>query len=271
MEKSEIRILKIGIAATYLAMVLVNALANLLPINNLTTGQVSDSYPNLFAPAGIAFSIWGLIYLLLAGHVIYQTGIFQKEKTPERREILAKIGRYFILTSVANACWVFAWHYKLVWLSVLLILAILYWLAKISGALAGRELSVAERLFVRLPFSVYFGWITVASIANVTVFLVSIGWDRFGIADDIWTVIILFAGAAIGIWQTLRLKSIAYCLVFVWAYSGIWVKHASAADFDSRYPNVITAVTACVVLFLLAAGYLFFGRVKKNSAIAAAQ
>lgn len=258
MEKDEIRILKIGIAVTYLAMVLVNALANILPINGLTTGQVSDSYPNLFAPAGPAFSIWGLIYILLGAHVLYQFGFFQKDKEQNRQDRLAFVGRYFILTSITNAAWIFAWHYKIIWLSAVLIATLLFFLVKIADILKKETQTGREKIFVRLPFSIYFGWITVATIANITVFLVSAGWNGFGIADDIWTVLILFLGAAIGIWRTTKDKNVVYGLVLVWAYSWIWVKHSSADGFNGQYPGIITAVTICMVLFLFAIGNLVY-------------
>ena len=117
---------------------------------------------------------------------------------------------------------------------------------------------VHERYYVRLPFSVYFGWITVATVANATVLLVSLKWDGFGISENIWTAIILSVAALIGIATMLRNKDFAYGLVFVWAYSGILYKHTAQSGFDGRYPLVITVVTAWIVILVISSGLARF-------------
>ncbi|MFO7844077.1 MAG: tryptophan-rich sensory protein, partial [Bacteroidales bacterium] len=174
-------IIKIFVVLTYVGMVVVNYLANSLPINDRTTGEISNAYPNLFSPAGITFSIWGLIYLLLAGYVVYQ---FTKSGQNQKK-LLQKVNIYFIATSVANICWVFAWHYDFIGLSLLIMAALLFFLIRIADILRDEQLTLQDKLFVHAPFSVYFGWITVAAIANATVFLVSIGWNGFGMADHV--------------------------------------------------------------------------------------
>jgi hypothetical protein len=236
---------KILAGVAYLAMISVNALANTLPINNRTTGAVSDSYPNLFAPAGLTFSIWGLIYLLLAGYVIYQ---FTKS-AGGRESLFGKINPLFIATSLANFFWILAWHYDYIGFSVILISTLLVLLIKIADILRQERFSSQEKLFILAPFSVYFGWITVATIANITVFLVSIGWNGFGIADYVWTSIILLVGALIGILRMRRDKNIFYGLVLIWAYLGILLKHISASGFNGQYTSVIATVIVCLVLF----------------------
>jgi len=159
-------LIKIFTALAYVVMIAANALANILPINNRTTGAVSDSYPNLFAPAGLTFSIWGLIYLLLAGYVVYQ---FTK-RAANKESLLGKINPLFIATSLANFLWIFAWHYDYIGFSVILMLILLFLLIKIADILRREKFSAWEKLFIMAPFSVYFGWITVATIANITVF-----------------------------------------------------------------------------------------------------
>lgn len=233
----------------YIAMIVVNFLATSLPINNRGTGEISDAYSNLFAPAGITFSIWGLIYLLLAIYVIYQF----KSKNGG---LLKKINILFIITSIANILWIFAWHYDYIGLSLALMLVLLIGLIKIADTLRSNELTAEERKFIGIPFSVYFGWITVATIANVTVFLVSINWGGFGIAEFIWTSIILLIGATIGILRMNKDKSVAYGLVLVWAYLGILLKHLSNDGFAGQYTVVITTVIICLALFTLSLGRL---------------
>ncbi|MBW6442313.1 tryptophan-rich sensory protein [Patescibacteria group bacterium] len=247
-------ITKILVTFSYLAMIIVNFLANFLPINNRDTGQISDSYANLFAPTGLTFSIWGLIYLLLGIYVLYQLGVFKKIKIKE--DLLKKIGLYFIISSVANISWILSWHYDIIYLSVLFMAIILFSLIKIITMLNQEKLSKKEYLFMRLPFSLYFGWITVASIANITVLLVSLNWEGFGVAPEIWTMSILFIGAIIGILTIMKNQDIAYGLVFTWAYVGILIKHTSPSGFGNQYPGIIFSTLFCIGSFLFFVGYL---------------
>jgi len=246
--------LKILAALAYVAMVVVNSLANALPINNRTTGAVFNAYPNLFAPAAVTFSIWGLIYLLLAGYVIFQ---FTKGGQ-NKEELIKKINPWFIATSLINIAWIFSWHYDYIGLSVLLIATLLVLLIKIADILRAEKFTAPEKLFISAPFGIYFGWITVATIANITVFLVSLGWNGFGIADFIWTSIILLVGALIGILRLRKDKNIAYGLVLVWAYLGILFKHLSSGGFDGQYPSVIATVIVCLVLFGFFTGRILY-------------
>ncbi len=245
--------IKILVLLTYIAMVVMNFLANGLPINNRGTGEISDAYPNLFAPAGPAFSIWGLIYLLLGVYVIYQ---FVK-KDQKIEEVIKKINPFFIATSLANISWIFAWHYDFISLSVCIMAVLLILLIKIADVLRLEKFSVIEKLSIWAPFSIYFGWITVASIANIAVFLVSIGWNGFGIEDFVWTSIILLAGALIGILRMNKDKNIAYGLVLVWAYLWILFKHLSVGGFDGQYPSIIVTVIVCLLTLLFSIGRVF--------------
>jgi len=247
--------LKIGAAVSFVIMITVNALANILPINNQTTGGVSDAYGNLFAPAGITFSIWGLIYLLLLGYTIYQFVVKNKE------DLIRKINVYFIISSLANAAWIFAWHYEQIVLTVLLMAVLLVCLIKIANILRTEKLTLLEGSFLSVPFSVYFGWITVATIANLTVFLVSLNWNGFGLASAIWTVIILLIGAAIGITRALYDKNISYILVLIWAFIGILIKHTASTGFSGMYPAVIYTLYICLAAF---AGTLIYLAIKKT-------
>jgi len=251
--------IKIFAGVAYIAMVIVNFLANSLPINNRSTGTISDAYPNLFAPAGLTFSIWGLIYLLLACYVIYQFISFGKKGTQKKEGLLKKVNILFIATSIANISWIFAWHYDFIGLSVLIMAVLLILLIKITDILRVEKMESLEKLFISTPFSVYFGWITVAAIANITVFLVSVGWNGFGIADFVWTSIILLVGSLIGILRMNKDKNIAYGLVLIWAYLGILFKHLSADGFGGQYQSIITTVIVCLTLF----GF-FVGRLRYN-------
>jgi len=236
---------------TYLGMIAVNMLANALPINNLSTGEVSELYPNLFTPVGLTFSIWGLIYLLLALYILYQFGLFQEDKGKSKEDLFKKLGIYFIITSIANMAWIYAWHYTLIGPSLLIMIVLLVFLIKIANLLNKQKFSLKDKFFVRLPFTIYFGWITVATIANVTAFLVSLNWDGFGIPEHVWMVLILLVGMIIGILRMIKDKRIAYGLVFIWAYIGILIKHTSAVGFAGEYGSIIMTVILCIFAFLL--------------------
>lgn len=247
-------LVKILATTAYVAMVAMNYLAVGLPLNNRSTGEISNAYPNMFAPAGLTFSIWGLIYLLLGGYVVYQ--FIKKDKKSETLQ--NKINPLFIATSLANICWIFAWHYDYIGISVLIMAVLLILLIKIADLLRTGQWKSWGKLLIWASFSIYFGWITVATIANITVFLVSIGWDGFGIDQYVWTSIILLVGALIGILRMNKDKNIAYGLVLVWAYLGILLKHISSDGFGGQYPSIIFTVAICLVLFGFFAGRISY-------------
>jgi hypothetical protein len=252
MNKKTKLFIKVSALVTYLGMITTNALANILPINNIGTGQVSDSYPNLFAPIGLTFSIWGLIYLLLAVYVIYQ---FKKDG------FVSKVNIYFIISSLANILWIFAWHYDFIGMSLVLMLIILFCLIKIAETLNRESLSIREKFLIRLPFSVYFGWITVATIANVTTLLVSLNWSGAGVSNEAWTVVVLLVGTLIGVWRMFKDKALAYGVVFIWAYLGIYLKHTSPNFFDREYSSVVITSLSLIFVFIISLAVL----IRKNN------
>lgn len=249
-------ILRISVLITFIAVVVINALANILPINGIGSGEVSDLYANLFAPAGITFTIWSLIYVLLGVYSVYQLGLFQKDPDKMPNELLNEIAIYFSISSLANFSWIFAWHYQIIWLSLILMLIIFASLAliyiRIWQAVKAQKLTMSEQWFIRLPFSVYFGWITIATIANIVTFLVSIGFGGFGLAESIWMIIVVLVGMIIGGVTIFLHRDAAYGLVLIWAYAGILIKHLSVDGFNNQYPEVVwTVVGALVVLSLI--------------------
>lgn len=254
--------MKLFILLTYVAMLVINTLAELLPIGGVTTGEVSAAYPNLFAPAPYTFAIWGLIYLLLGLHTLYQLGFFQKDQKKVNTQLLDRVGLLFTLSSLLNIAWIFAWHYEKIGLSVILMLLLLLCLILIMREISKETLSFKERFFIKLPFAVYFGWITVATVANITTFLVSIGWDGFGISEEVWTIIVLLITLAIGVITMLRFRSLSYGLVLIWAYGGILAKHLSTSGFAGQYPMVILTTLFCLAVLTGMLIYLPLKRAK---------
>ncbi|MFC1941398.1 hypothetical protein ACFLWL_03240 [Chloroflexota bacterium] len=225
MGKSRLLTLSILNLIGFLGTVVVNGLANALPLNNKTTGELSDQYPNLFVPAGLTFSIWGVIYILLAIFVIYGLIISVKNNT-QKTAFIENIGILFFISSLANIGWIFAWHYEILPLSLVLMLVILGSLITIYLRLriGKSDSTLSERYLVHLPFSVYLGWITIATIANVTAVLVDINWHTFGLGEQFWAVAVIIVGIAIALSVLFTRKDIFYCLVVDWALLGILLK-----------------------------------------------
>lgn len=257
--------LKLGVLLSFILMVTVNALANILPINGLNTGEISDSFPDLFAPAGLTFSIWGLIYLLLLLFTLYQIGLFREPLEHENNHILKITGQIFIVNALLNASWIFAWHYLIIPLSMIIMLGILISLILMTRSLHGQDLSSREKFFIELPIMVYLGWITVATIANVAALLVSVGWEGFGISEVTWTIATLYAGALIGSLVMAYTKSMAYGLVLVWAYAGIYIKHISPEGFNMAYPNIVTTVNITIGIFSIGIATVLFLKRRQRS------
>jgi hypothetical protein len=196
----------------------------------------------------------------LAAHTAYQLGLFRKKGEEVKTALLKEVGILFSISSLANVAWIFAWHYKNILLSLLFMLIILVCLMLIYVRINKETLTANEKVFIRLPFSVYFGWITVATIANATTLLVNkLGSpvNLMGISEVVWTVVILLIGLAIGAFTTLKNRDIPYGLVIVWAYIGILIKHllAQPDGFNSQYPAVI--VTVIISLVMLVATLVF--------------
>jgi len=226
----------------------VNGLANALPLNGLTTGEISDRFEVYFVPAGYVFSIWGLIYLGLIGFAIYQALPAQRENPR-----LQSVGYLFAFSCAANVAWLFLWHYEQFLWSVMAMVALLLSLILIYLRLGiGRiEVSTAERWLVQVPFSVYLGWVTAATVANVTSVLDYVSWGGWGIAPQVWAVIMLVVGTGIATAVGLTRDDVAYMLVIVWAFVGIAVKHAAT-------PTVAIAAWVTTGLVVLAIGASVF-------------
>ncbi|MEA4987165.1 MAG: tryptophan-rich sensory protein [Anaerovorax sp.] len=250
------------VVLTFLLMIVINVLANIIPINGVTTGEVSDYYANLFSPAAITFSIWGLIYLLLAGYTIYQLFCFRDRK---KIELLNKIGLYFSISSLANAMWIFCWHYYKIPLSMLCMIVILICLIIIVSNIVKFQLTLKEWFFIQLPFSIYFGWITIAIIANMTTLLVYLHWDGFGISEVVWTMIAITLGTIIGIATMLFYKDMAYGFAVLWGFIGILIKQLSPNGFHGEYPAIIITTVAALTLLFIAELYLFFLKLNLKS------
>lgn len=233
----------------------VNILANALPINDLTTGEISDRFPILFVPAGYVFSIWGLIYLALIGFAIYIV-------TPKGRSDskIDAIAWWFVAGNIFNTAWILLWHYLQFTLTLIPIFGLLISLLVIYLKLKiGKEKRKwLETLLVAAPFSIYLGWATVAVVANVSQALFNLGYQGAPLTGSIWAVIMLGVATLLGLLMIFYRKEVLYPLVLTWAFIGIWVK-------QSGDPLVATAaLIGALVLALLALGRWISSFLKKS-------
>jgi len=240
----------------FVGVLAVNYMANALPINGLNTGELSDFIPNLFVPAGVTFSIWGLIYALLAMFVLHQFHSLKKRNG----RFIGDVGIWFAVSSIANICWIFAWHYRQIPLSLVFMLVILFSLIIIVVRLRPNRKYARglERLAVYHSFSIYLGWISVATIANVTAVLVTIGWQGFGFPDEFWTVIVIAAAILLALISLNRFGDIPYALVVDWALAGIILKRYQTGGLE--YIWIISAAAAGIFLISAIGIYKFAKR-----------
>ncbi len=246
------RILWASLNAVSLVLALVaNGLANALPLNGMGTGELSDLYPNLFVPAGLTFSIWGLIYLGLLALVVHGLASIGSSLP---RTALEDLGPWFVVSCLANAAWIFAWHWMLLGLSLAIMLLILGALLAMYLRLGiGRSSAPAlETWLVRVPLSIYLGWITVATIANLTALAVDLGAPSFGSVPAALTVGVLVAALAItGVVLWTR-RDLAYGGVVLWAFLGIYYERSASSEAGSAL--VAAAVLVGMVLLVLGLG-----------------
>jgi hypothetical protein len=231
----------------FVATVAINALAGSTTfLGGKLSSEISDLYPTLITPAGFTFSIWGIIYTLLLVFIVFQMLPRNKDQL-----FLRQISILFALSGILNIFWLFLWHYEFISLSVILMLGLLATLVAIYLRLdVGRaSVPVRERMFVHVPFSVYLGWITVATIANVAVALTATGWDGGGVQPVLWAALVIAVAVFIALLAVVTRKDVAFSLVITWALAGIMSKQIGnqtillTAEVGTAIILVATAVT----------------------------
>ena len=248
--ESKVSWLKWANVAAFAVTLVVNGLAGTGLINGKSTASISNKYATLVTPAGYVFSIWSVIYILLFVFVAFQALPSQKDKSFQKQ-----VGVPFLLSCVFNIAWIFLWQYEYITLSVPLIFALLASLIAIYLRLNIGEANVPmrEKLSVHLPFSVYLGWITIASIADVAAALVSVSWDGFGISNETWAILVIAVALIIALVVTVTRRDIGYDLVIIWALVGI-------AANQTAYKYIVTTaeIGAIIVAIALVLSILVF-------------
>ncbi|MBD3211596.1 MAG: hypothetical protein GF311_03230 [Candidatus Lokiarchaeota archaeon] len=236
--------LQIGNIIAVIATIAINLLANIVPFGGNTTGDLAENYPNLFVPAGYVFSIWFIIYVLIVIFAFYQAkDLFKSEK--EDLPFIEKISIFFIIGSLGNILWIFFWHYEVVigaMISILILfisLLIIYVNLEIGISEAPRN----EKLYVHLPISVYFGWLTVATVAQIVALLVDLGVPSLGLLAELLTVVVIVVVLLLALINLYTREDIAYNLVIVWASIGIFVKQLPS--------NLLVSITALIAALIV--------------------
>jgi hypothetical protein len=243
------RLRQAAVIVTVLITLVVNVLANALPLNGQNTGQISDRFKEYFVPAGYVFAIWGLIYIGLIAFAVFQTLPSQRENPR-----LRATGWWISLGGLANSAWIFFWHYQLFPLTLIAMLVLLGTLiiTYLRLGIGRTTVPAAETWAARLLFSIYLGWITVATVANVTDVLDYLKWDGFGIAPEVWMGIMLTAVLVIAALMNFTRRDSAYTAVILWALAGISFKFAAvpAVALPTWTTFGLVALTLAIVLFL---------------------
>ncbi len=233
-----------------MVVIAANCLSIFLPLNGKTQMQLSEQYPNLFTPAGFTFSVWSVIYTLLIGFIVYQLFVLFAAHHRDKNNILS-ISPLFAGVCICNAGWLFAWHYEWVSLSVIIMLAHLYFLILIHDRL---KLAISwnplpAKLWLDIPFSIYLGWICVATIANITAWCVSEGFIHSFLSPQIWTIIMLLAALLIGMFYVFTRNNKFLALTIVWAFYGIIAKQKTTGNNESD--NIVLATRIALGILLL--------------------
>lgn len=199
---------------TFLFTLVMNYLSNSIPIGGRTQSDISAEYPSMFTPAGFTFSIWGLIYTLLIVFLVLlftNTNILSEHKST--------ILLLFIFTNILNSLWLYFWHTDQIVLSTLIMLSLLVSLLIILTLVSSKD------TFAFATFSIYAGWISVATVANIAILLIKLNYPIFMNHESIWFGVILFVTLIIGGFMLIKERNYYFAGVFLWAYIGIASKY----------------------------------------------
>lgn len=224
-----------------------NTIYNVLGIPGDSVKTVSDRYMTLFTPAGYAFAIWGIIYLAFIIYAVYQL-------LPAQRYV-----RFFdsmvwplMLANILCMLWQVVFRNYLIGGSVVVILATL--LTAVYMRVMVQNETHGKNTWLAVPFSLFLGWICVATIANIASWLVATGWNGGDTGPVLWTVIMLCAALLTGIIISLAYRDFIVPIVVAWALAAIYV--------EAVYKNSTVADTALILAIVsaifTAGGFIYF-------------
>jgi len=234
----------------YIFMVTLNYLSISLPLGGMTTEQLSDKYDNPFTPIGFTFSIWSIIYTLLLIFSIIPLVNYFRGKTQKNKLVDKNIGYLYAISCALNGAWILAWQYQFVGLSVLIMLGLLVTLILIHLAIRKNTTGLTQNdRYITFPaFSIYLGWISVATIANITAWTVSIGWSGWGITQIMWTNIMVVVATLLGTVIYAKYRDVFFNLVIIWALYGIMSKRMLVDPIE--FASIITTTQICMAFLV---------------------
>jgi tryptophan-rich sensory protein len=258
------RLRQVLVVVVTITLIVMNSLSNLRMFGAQTNGDVSNKYNTLITPAGYAFSIWGLIFLGLLGFAVYQA-LPSQEHNPRFRTA----GPWYIINALANAAWSPIFNQEWIGgaLAVILIMFVSLFMVMESLRINPRTdmammrpVKAAETWLARVPFSIYFGWLTVATILNITLWFRANNFDLSGVSEPVWAIGVLILGLIVGAVLYNRYRSAAFILIFTWAYAAIAVKQAAT-------PTVQLFAGAGAIIAVLLAIYGFIAPKRRQVTI----
>ncbi len=254
-------------AVTFIIVLSVNFLANYLPINGVMTSEISDKYESLFTPPGFIFAIWGVIYILLFLFTVYQFLELRNKETEIDDNYVEKVSGYFMFSNIFNVLWILAWHYDLILLSTIFMFFVYIYLFLIMLQIHKTYNSLKDRLFIEIPFSIYFGWINVALLANLMAVYKYFSLEKL-LNENLTTIIVILVGLIIIASTSIYFKSISYLLTGAISYVSIFLNHVNPNKYNSNYKYIIASLIGSFVVFIAVYIYVFYKKyIKKRSTI----
>lgn len=244
----------------YFSTLVINSLGSSGFFNNMGQKDVSDKYTTLITPAGFSFSIWGVIYTLVLINLIY---FVIKRKEDRVSRLVQMISPLFIFSCLMNMGWILAFSYEMLGISTILIFGMLISLMLIIEKIYKNRADISYFL-PGLGFTLYASWVFIATILNISLFLVQLNWGGFGISSSIWTIIILFIAIAFVLFYLKLYKNAVFPISLAWAFFGIYSSYSSGVIAPPMATSIQIVLLFGIGVFILAAGITF---VKNGSSI----
>ncbi len=252
------------VVITYILMIAVNILAEVLPLNNINTGEIADKYKNLFTPVEYTFLIWFVIYILLGIYTMYQFN-FNLRRPDNNDRVVRRVNFYFVLVNIFNILWVFALHYDLILVSLIVMILILTTLIFIRVTISNRSsLTVRERNSIQIPFSIFYGWILFTFIGNVITYLILNNFLPKTQSESGIIVVLIVVGLIAIVFSMFSFKDIVVGIVFIWAYGGIMYRHVSSEYFAGVHNDIIITCGISIVLIVLVMIFVAIGNRRRR-------
>lgn len=264
----KVRILAIVNAILLVIHIAVSYLTQTSLLTKKDVSQVSDKFPTYFTPAGITFAIWGVIYLALLSFVIYHLmKAFRSTETDTANQELKLIGWSFAINNLATIGWLFAWTSEQLGLSMILILIQLVCLIYIHTRLRihNAHKSMANKAFTQFPLSIYFAWISIASIANISIYLTSVGWTGWGVSAVNWSITMIAIAVMLAVWVINRRRNVFFGLVVIWALYGISTKGREVGSVEYEPIIMVASIGIGIVALACMFGLIRNLRIPKHS------